>query len=74
MVIPKMKKRISLSARNTVLHYDDNDYDGTVMKYLCSDKMILEMMKRDASLPGKLHCDDGEYDDDDSNEPVAVIR
>jgi hypothetical protein len=30
-------------------------------------KMILEMMKRDASLPGILHCDDGEFDDDDSN-------
>ncbi len=30
-------------------------------------KMILEMMKRDASLTRTLHCDDGEYDDDDSN-------
>jgi hypothetical protein len=30
-------------------------------------KMIMEMMKRDASLPEILHCEDGEFDDEDSN-------
>jgi hypothetical protein len=29
--------------------------------------MIMKMMKRDASLPTTLHCNDGEFDDDDSN-------
>ncbi len=43
-----------------------------IMKNLCSDKMILEMIKRDAS--GTLHWDGGEHVDDDSNEPVAVME
>ncbi len=55
MVILKMKKRISPLCQ---------EYCTMMIMIMMIRKMILKMMKRDACLPGTLHCDAGEFDDE----------
>ncbi len=68
MVILKLKKRISpLCQEYCTMMIMIMMIMIMMIMIMMIRKMILVMMKRDASLPGILHCDDGEFDDDDSD-------